>query len=58
MLETVIMLVLLGLGIYLLVTSVQAFLAGNKSVQNIIYITIGAVLVAYNLKIVGKLFSN
>lgn len=55
MLENLMMLALFALGMYLLVTSVQAFIAGNKSAQNIVYIAIGAVLVAYNLRVVGKL---
>jgi len=49
------MVALFALGMYLLVTSVQAFIAGNKSAENIVYIAIGAVLVAYNLRVVGKL---
>jgi hypothetical protein len=58
MLENLMMVALFGLGLYLLVTSVQAFLGGNRSAQNIVYIAIGAVLVAYNLRVVRKVFSN
>lgn len=58
MLNTLIMLVLLGLGLYILVTSVQALMAGNKSAQNIVYIVAGSMLVLYNLKVVGRVFSK
>jgi hypothetical protein len=58
MFENFMMVALFALGMYLLVTSVQAFLGGNSSPQNIVYIAIGAVLVAYNLKVVRKLFSS
>lgn len=49
---------LFALGMYLLVTSVQAFVAGNKSPENIVYITIGALLVAYNIQVLPKLLRS
>jgi hypothetical protein len=58
MLENFMMVALFALGLYLLVTSVQAFIGGNRSAQNIVYITIGSLLVAYNLRVVKKLFSS
>jgi len=58
MLENFMMVALFALGMYLLVTSVQALLAGNQSAQNIVYIVIGGVLVVYNLKVVTKLFKS
>ncbi len=58
MLENTIMIALFALGLYLLITSVQAYMAGNTSAQNIVYITIGALLVAYNLRVVTKLFRS
>lgn len=58
MFNNLIMVALLALGLYLLVTSVQAYLAGNTSAQNIVYIAIGVLLVVYNLKVVGKLFRS
>ena len=51
-------LALLALGLYLLVTSVQAFLAGNRSTTNIVYIAIGVVLVVYNLGSLKKIFGS
>lgn len=57
MLDNFMMVALFALGMYLLVMSVQAFLNGDQSPQNIVYITLGAVLVAYNLRVVKKLFS-
>ncbi len=58
MFNNLIMVVLLALGLYLLVTSVQAFMAGNTSAQNIVHITIGVLLVLYNLRVVTKLFRS
>ncbi len=58
MLENFMMVALFALGLYLLITSVQAFIGGNRSAQNIVYITIGSLLVAYNLRVVKKLFSS
>ena len=58
MFDNVMMVVLFALGMYLLVTSVQAFVAGNTSVQNIVYIAFGALLVMNNLRVVGKLFRS
>ena len=55
MIEKFLAVALMALGLYLLITSVQAFLGGNKSGQTIVYITIGALLVAYNLAPVTKL---
>lgn len=56
MLENFMMVALFALGMYLLVTSVMAFIRGDTRVENIVYIAIGAVLVAYNLRVVTKLF--
>jgi len=50
------MVALFALGMYLLVTSVMAFTRGDTRVENIVYIATGAVLVAYNLRVVTKLF--
>ena len=58
MFDSFMMVALFALGMYLLVTSVQEFMGGNKTPQTIVYITIGAVLVAYNMKVVKKLFSS
>lgn len=58
MLDNFMMVALFALGMYLLVMSVQAFLNGDQSPQNIVYITLGAVLVAYNMRVVKKLFSS
>jgi len=58
MFENLMMVALFALGMYLLVTSVQAFLNGNTTPTNIVYIALGGVLVAYNLRVVRKLFSN
>ena len=58
MFNNVMMLVLFVLGMYLLVTSVQTFMAGNKEPATIVYIVLGSILVAYNFRIVGKLFSG
>ena len=58
MLDNFMMVALFALGLYLLITSVQDFLNGNRSPQNIVYIAIGSVLVAYNLRVVKKVFSN
>lgn len=58
MLDNFMMVALFALGLYLLVTSVQTFLRGDTSAQNIVYIAIGSVLVAYNLRVVKKLFSS
>lgn len=55
MFDNLMMLVFFALGMYLLVTSVQAFNAGDKSPQNTVYMATGALLVAYNLKVVVKL---
>lgn len=52
------MVALFALGMYLLVTSVQTFMAGNKEPMTIVYITLGATLVAYNARVVKKLFSS
>ncbi len=54
--ENFMMVALFALGLYLLATSVQAFMGGNTSAQTIVYIAIGSVLVAYNLGVVKKLF--
>jgi hypothetical protein len=58
MLDNFMMVALFGLGLYLLITTVQDFLNGNRSTQNIVYIAIGAVLIAYNMRVVKKVFSN
>lgn len=58
MFDNTMMLVLFALGLYLLVTSVQSFMNGDKSTQTIVYIAIGSVLVAYNMRIVNKVFSK
>jgi hypothetical protein len=58
MLDNFMMVALFALGLYLLVTSVQAFMAGNKTPMNIVYIALGAVLVAYNMRVVKKMFSS
>lgn len=58
MLDNFMMVALFALGLYLLIMSVQDFLNGNTTPQNIVYIAIGSVLVAYNLRVVKKLFSN
>ncbi len=55
MFDNLMMLVLFALGMYLLVTSVQAYNAGNQSTQNTVYVATGALMVFYNLKVVGKL---
>ena len=58
MLENFMMVALFVLGLYLLITSVMAFVKGDTRPQTIVYIAIGAVLVAYNLRVVNKLFSK
>lgn len=58
MLDNFMMVALFAMGMYLLVTSVQAFLAGNRTPMNIVYVALGAVLVAYNMRVVRKLFSS
>ena len=58
MFDSFMMVALFALGMYLLVTSVQSFLNGDQSPQNIVYIVIGGVLVAYNMRVVRKLFSS
>lgn len=58
MFDNFMMVALFALGLYLLIMSVQDFIAGNTSPQNIVYIAIGSVLVAYNLRVVKKLFSS
>jgi hypothetical protein len=56
--ENFMMVALFALGLYLLSTAVIAFLGGDKRPQTIVYIAIGAVLVAYNLGVVKNLFSK
>jgi hypothetical protein len=58
MLNNVMMVVLFVLGMYLLITSVQTFMAGNTEVMTIVYISLGAILVAYNARVVSKLFGG
>ena len=55
MFDNIMMLVLFALGMYLLVTSVQAYNAGNQGTQNTVYVATGALMVLYNLKVVAKL---
>jgi hypothetical protein len=56
--ENFMMVALFALGLYLLSTAVISFLGGDKRPQTIVYIAIGAVLVAYNVGVVKNLFSK